>query len=230
MKILVIDDDLDYGEILGLYLQSQGFTPLIAKSGEEGLSLVKHHDPHLVILDVSMPYMDGWETVERLRSFSNIPIIMISAVAKEEDDAIRALNNGADDYLTKPINPTLLNAYIHALLRRASDVSRKKNRPIYIDAHLKIDLFRQEVLVANKVISLSFLEYRLLEILVENANDVLSTLEIAETLWGETESERYGDYVRIYVGRLRRQIEPNASDPIYILNVHGLGYRFVAQV
>jgi DNA-binding response OmpR family regulator len=230
MKIMVIDDDVDYQEILSLYLQSQGFSVLVADSGEEGLFLVRRHDPDLVILDISMPYMDGWETCERLRSFSNIPVIMISAVAKEEMDTIQALNRGADDFLPKPISPPLLKAYIQALLRRTQDLSRKHHRPIYIDTHLKIDFYRQEIFVQNKPLTLSFLEYRLLEILVENANEVLSTLELAETLWGEADGERYSDYVRVYVGRLRRVIEPDASNPAYILNVYGLGYRFAPQV
>lgn len=230
MRIVIIDDDEDYLEILSLHLQSEGFSVFGSGEGLDGIQLVKQIDPDMVLLDVRLPYMDGWETCQKIRSFSEVPMIMISSVAKDEQDIIRALNLGADDYLTKPISSAILKAKVYALLRRSNNISWRQDRPTYIDEYLKVDLNRQEVSVNNTHISLSFLEFRLLEVLVRHANEVVTMLEIVEYLWTETDIDRYQSYVRIYISRLRHQIEPEPSDPIYIVNVHGLGYRFMPRI
>ena len=231
MRIIVIDDDIDYQEILSTQLEAEGYKVFCAQTGLEGLNLTRQYDPDLIILDVSMPYLNGWETCETLRSFSSVPVMMVSAVAKEEADEIRALKLGADSYLTKPIGYKLLKAHIHALLRRSNELVRK-HRPTYIDKYLRIDLYRQEVTVNLNHVSLSDLEFRLLELLVSHADEIVTSLEIMETLWGENgyQNQRNFDYVRIYIGRLRRHIEPDPANPTYIMNIHGMGYRFATQL
>lgn len=232
MRIVVIDDDVDYQEILSTQLEAEGFKVFCAQTGLEGLNLTRQCDPDLIILDVSMPYLNGWETCETLRSFSKVPVMMVSAVAKEEADEIRALRLGADSYLTKPIGYTLLKAHINALLRRSSEVKWQQHRLTYIDEYLQIDLYRQEVTVNLNYVSLSDLEFRLLELLVSHANEIVTSLEIMEALWGENghQNKNHLDYVRIYIGRLRRHIEPDPTNPAYIINIHGMGYRFTSQI
>ena len=217
MDIVVIDDDPDTQDILSLYLKSEGFHLFPALTGLEGLQLVKQHDPDLVILDVLLPQMDGWETCKNLRSFSSVPILMISAAHKDDEDVVRGLNAGADDYISKPIKPSLLKARVNALLRRSNHVEPTPGRSVYIDTHLRVDTHRQQVFVQGNRLSLSSLEYRLLEILVVNAPTAIPMVEIVEELWSEEVDNSYAQYVRIYIGRLRKHIEPNPQKPRYII-------------
>lgn len=230
MRIILIDDDTDTHDFLVPYLEAEGFNVHSAYTGYTGLQLVKRNDPDLVILDVRLPQTDGWVICQRIRSFSSVPILMISAIAQRDEDIVYGLNIGADDYLTKPIRPRVLGARVSALLRRNSYVNRRNHRHAYIDYHLMIDLDRQQLRVQGERLSLSALEYRLLELLVRNADYPVPTLEIIEELWSETVGDDYARYVRIYIKRLREMIEPDPRNPRYIVTEHGFGYSFSPQV
>jgi DNA-binding response OmpR family regulator len=150
-------------------------------------------------------------------------------VARDDADIIRGLSIGADDYMTKPLYLRMLDARLKALLRRSHSVTWREARQAYIDNRLVIDLHREQVLVNGKAVSLTALEYGLLALLVRNAGQVIPTIAIVEELWSEAVIDDYGRYVRIYVKRLREIIEPNPGSPRYIMNEHGVGYRFVPQ-
>ena len=229
MRIVLIDNDPDTHGFVTPYLARHGLDVLSAYTGPEGLKLVQNRDPDAVILDVELPYLDGWEVCRRIRVFSSVPIMMISAVARDDADIIRGLSIGADDYMTKPLYLRMLDARLKALLRRSHSVTWREARQAYIDNRLVIDLHREQVLVNGKAVSLTALEYGLLALLVRNAGQVIPTIAIVEELWSEAVIDDYGRYVRIYVKRLREIIEPNPGAPRYILNEHGVGYRFVPQ-
>lgn len=226
MDIILIDDEPDTHEFLGWYLESEGFTVRSAYNGMDGLALMNRHSPDLVILDVFMPQLGGYEICERIRQFSDVPIVMISAVARHENDIIHGLNIGADDFMPKPVRLDLLRARINALLRRRAYQPHNR-RQMYVDAHLTIDLDREEVYVCGERVQLSPLEFRLLALLVGNAGYAVPTVEVIEELWSETDYEDYARYVRIYIGRLRESIEPDPRNPRYLITEHGFGYRFV---
>ena len=230
MDIILIDDEPDTHQVLGLYLESHGFKVHSAYSGADGLTLMNQHHPDLVILDVLLPQLPGWEVCERIRAFSDVPIMMISALADQEEDVIHGLDVGADDYLSKPLRLGVLRARINALLRRSALPPRRQRRRSYVDAHLMINLDREEVYVCGERVQPSALEYRLLSALVESAGYAVPTAELVEELWSETMYEDYARYVRIYVGRLREIIEPDPRNPRYIVTEYGFGYRFVPRL
>lgn len=229
MRILIVDDDADTHEFITPYLQAQGFDTCSAYTGLGGLQMVQEYDPDLVILDIQLPQLDGWEVCQKIRSFSDVPVVIISAVAREEDDMIRGLNLGADDYLTKPLRPNMLKARLQAVLRRSTSPRWRDERRAYVDAHLTVDLYRHQVYVEGQRVPLSALEYRLLEILVSHAGHSVPTLEIVERLWSDAVDDDYARYVRIYVKRLREVIEPDPAAPVYIVTEHGFGYSFLPQ-
>ena len=230
MRVAIIEDDPDTQEYITIYLESEGYEVFASDTGPEGIEQIKRHDPDVVMLDIQLPGMNGWDVCQQIRSFTNVPILIISSVAQEEEDIIRGLGLGADDYLLKPIRPTILKARLTALLRRSVDVSWRRGRVAYVDERLTIDLHREEVVVDGQRVTLSFLDYQLLSILVRNINHVVSSLDIIETMWSESGQEDYAQYVRIYIGRLRKIIEPDPSNPRYIVTERGIGYRFISQV
>ena len=229
MRIVLIDDDPDTHAFLVPFLKTQGFDTYSAYSGEEGLGLVQQFDPDLIMLDVQLPGLNGWEVCQRIRDHSNLPILMMSSVAQDDEDIIRGLSFGADDYLLKPIRLNLLGARLQALLRRSMETTWRSNKRSYLDSHLMISLHREQVSVEGKSVSLSSLEYLLLAILVRNKGFVVSTLDIVDELWAESIDDEYARYVRVYIKRLRDIIEPDPRKPKYIINEHGLGYKFVPQ-
>ncbi len=231
MRIVLIDDDPDTHDVIITYLSSEGFDAQSAYSGAEGIELIQEANADLVILDVELPHVDGWDVCQQIRFFSDVPILMISAVARDDADIVRGLNLGADDYLLKPIRLEVLKARVQALLRRGLKSRNPGRCQGYIDSRLVIDLDRGQVYVEGKRVPLSFLEFRLLEILVTNIGIAVPTAEIVEALWSESaESNGYARYVRIYIQRLRELIEPDPHDPRYIVSEHGFGYLFCAQV
>ncbi len=198
-------------------------------NGPEALESLRHFAPDLVLLDVRLPSLDGWQVLRQLRAFSDVPVMMITAVAREDEDIVHGLDLGADDYLTKPFSLKVLRARVQALLRRSAWRDSDWVRSTYVDHHLMIDLRRDVVTVGGERVSMSSLEYRLLRLLVANANQAIPTLEIIEKLWAEEADETYMPYVRIYISRLREIIEPDSRNPQYIVTEHGFGYRFVGQ-
>jgi two-component system KDP operon response regulator KdpE len=227
LKVLLVDDDARLVEAVQLYLTRAGYEVFIAANGREALQRVYQLRPSLVILDIMMPDMDGWEVCARIRELSEVPIIMLTARG-QESDKVRGLKIGADDYLIKPFSLRELEARIGAILRRVRMPAPPIGRVLYADADLVIDSEKMEVTCRDKPVPLTATERRLLFLLAENAGRVLPTARILEVVWG-TEFSGQSDYVKLYIWRLRQKIERQPDQPTYILTERGLGYRFVKQ-
>ncbi|TEU16790.1 MAG: response regulator transcription factor [Anaerolineales bacterium] len=223
--VLVIDDDRNLTRLIEYNLTEEGYVVHVAHDGQEGWRTFFDLRPDLVILDIRMPQMDGWETCKRIREVSEVPIIMLTARANEQD-IVRGLDMGADDYLTKPFQVGELLARVRAALRRAALPSVSEPDLSYTDDHLVIDLGNRRVLVQGEPIQLTATEFGLLAVMVKHADQVLSPRQLLEQVWGW----EYMDdvhYVRVFVSRLRQKIEPDPKSPRYILTERGTGYRFV---
>jgi two-component system KDP operon response regulator KdpE len=226
-KILVVDDDAALVRLFDQILTGKGYEMLKASNGQEALRLFFAHKPDLVLLDIVMPVMDGWQTCSRIRDLSDVPIIMLTGQQKDEDDVVRGLDYGADDYLLKPVGSKELLARVRAILRRAElppalDVER---RVTYSDDYLAVDIAERKVMVNGKRVKLTPIEFRLLALLVENAGRILTHQQLLEKVWGWEYADDL-DYVRIYISHLRRKIEPESTKPRYILTEPGVGYYF----
>lgn len=229
MRILVVDDDLDSCDILSLTLGKESYEVTCARTYEEGLRTLNRIKPDLIILDVMLPRMNGWDLCQQIRTFSDVPILLISAFARTADDMAHGMDCGADGYLAKPINSNLLKATIRALLRRNVQADGYLEHVAYVDAHLTVDLHNRHVYVQGNLVRLSLLEYQLLELLVRNINQTVPTLEIVEELWPTLDIEKAIGYVRTYVKRLREAIEPDPSHPQYLITERGFGYSFLSS-
>lgn len=226
-RILVVDDAAEIREMLKDFLEPAGFDVLTAKSGADGLRALYSGQPNLVISDVSMPEMDGWLFLERMREFTDIPVIMLSALG-EARDKVRGLRSGADDYLVKPITRAELLARIEAIMRRMSrEATAEDKNAIYQDAALYVDFTRHVVRIRGNDVDLSPQEYRLLAALVNHAGAVLSPERLMDLAWGI--SEGGPENVRVYVGYLRNKLERDSKKPELIETVRGFGYRYNPQ-
>jgi len=226
-KILIVDDDAALVRLFAQILTGKGYEVLKASNGQEALRLFFAHKPDLVLLDIVMPEMDGWQTCSRIRDLSDVPIIMLTGQQKSEDDVVRGLDYGADDYLLKPVGSKELLARVRAILRRAElppalDVEK---RVTYSDDYLAVDIAERKVMVNGKRVKLTPIEFRLLALLVENAGRILTHQQLLEKVWGWEYADDL-DYVRIYISHLRRKIEPESTTPRYILTEPGVGYYF----
>ena len=226
-KILVVDDDAALVRLFDQILTGKGYEMLKASNGQEALRLFFAHKPDLVLLDIVMPVMDGWQTCSRIRDLSDVPIIMLTGQQKNEDDVVRGLDYGADDYLLKPVGSKELLARVRAILRRAElppalDVEK---RVTYSDDYLAVDIAERKVMVNGKRVKLTPIEFRLLALLVENAGRILTHQQLLEKVWGWEYADDL-DYVRIYISHLRRKIEPESTTPRYIITEPGVGYCF----
>lgn len=211
--------------IIRMNLELEGFQVLAANNGLEALDEVRKHIPDLIVLDVMMPELDGFETLRMLREFSNVPVIMLTAKG-EEEDRVFGLELGADDYVTKPFSARELTSRVKAVLRRVSSVIEPGEAILKIDERLQVDFNQREVIVEGEAVKLRPTEYRLLHYLIENAGWTLTHEQILANVWGyEYRDEAH--YVRLYVNYLREKIEADPSDPKYILTERGVGYRFV---
>ena len=223
--ILVVDDEPRMIQFIRMNLELEGYRVLQASNGLEALDKVRDELPDLVILDVMMPDLDGFETLRLFRETSDVPVIMLTVKA-EEDDVVRGLRLGADDYVTKPFSPRELSSRVQALLRRAELPAPIEKTAIEIDDRLTIDLARREVIVEGERIQLRPTEYRLLYHLVSNAGWVVPHETLLQKVWGyEYRDETH--YLRLYITYLRQKIEKDSSDPQSILTERGIGYRFV---
>ncbi len=225
-RILVVDDEARMIGFIRMNLELEGFQVLEAHDGMKALEIIRTQLPDLVILDVMMPELDGFETLRILREFSNIPVIMLTAKG-EEDDRVYGLELGADDYITKPFGPRELSSRVRAVLRRLEAPNTAAERAILkIDDRLSVDFNRREVIVEGKHIKLRPTEYRLLYHLIENAGWTVTHEQLLAKVWGyEYRDEAH--YVRLYINYLREKIEQDPSHPKYILTERGVGYRFV---
>lgn len=224
--ILVVDDDERIVRMIRLNLEHDGFNVVEANTGMEAINQVREKLPNLVILDVMMPGIDGYETLSLIRETSQVPVIMLTAKS-EEEDRIKGLELGADDYITKPFSPRELTSRIRAVLRRTeSTVGLDTGEVIQIDDHLRLDFSKREVWLDGKLVKLRPTEYRLLYHLVQNAGWVMTYDQILAKVWGyEYRDETH--YVRLYVNYLRQKLEKDPSNPKYILTERGVGYRFL---
>lgn len=228
MKILIVDDEQAIRDALGRKLRREGFDVAVCGDGLEGLRTFHAEHPDLVILDIVMPGgMDGLTVCRRIREVADIPVLMLSAQAVTEEDVIEGLTAGADEYLIKPIRLNEFVARVRALLRR-SQILMPDLEQGYNDGHLNVDLHRRHVYVDGHKIHLTPTEFKLLAILMENSGRVVSQRDLLEQVWGhEYIDDVY--YPRVYISQLRRKIEPDPANPIYILTEHRVGYRFEKQ-
>lgn len=224
-RILVVDDEVRIRRFVRMNLDLEGYDVSEAGDGLAALVKVREELPDLVLLDVMMPNMDGFETLERIRQISSVPVIMLTVKGGEEDK-IRGLDLGADDYVTKPFSPRELSSRIRAVLRRIETPKTQAGEPLVIDEDLAIDFPRREVIVRGEHIKLRPTEYRLLLHLVENAGWIVPQETLLAKVWGP-EYVDDSQLLRLYVTYLRKKIEPDPSNPRYILTERGTGYRFV---
>lgn len=224
-KILVVDDEERMVRFIRLNLEHDGFRVIEAFNGAQAINKVRNNLPDLILLDVMMPDIDGFEVLRLIRETSTVPVIMLTAKG-EEDDRVRGLELGADDYITKPFSPRELVSRVRAVLRRTEMASGASHGLIEVDDRLKIDFDRREVWVDGKLVNLRPTEYRLLYHLVQNAGWVVTHDQILAKVWGyEYRDEPH--YVRLYINYLRKKLEKDPADPKYILTERGVGYRFV---
>jgi two-component system KDP operon response regulator KdpE len=224
-QILVVDDEPRMVRFVKMNLDLEGYQTLEANDGFQALSKVREYEPNLVLLDVEMPGLDGFETLKRLREISDIPAIMLT-VRSDEEDRIRGLDLGADDYVTKPFSPRELSSRIRAVLRRFEVTNtRPEDQIITIDDRLQVDLQRRDVIVDGERLSLRPTEYRLLYQLIQNAGWVVPHEVLLTKVWGH-EYVNDNHLLRLYITYLRKKIEPDQSKPRYIFTERGLGYRF----
>jgi len=224
-RILVVDDERRMVGFIRLNLEQDGFEVIEAFNGSEALNRLRDSLPDLILLDVMMPDINGFEVLRMMREISQVPIIMLTAKG-EEDDKVKGLELGADDYITKPFSPRELVSRVKAVLRRGGTFEEDEDGVIDVDDRLKIDFGKREVWVEGELVKLRPTEYRLLYHLVQNAGWVLTHDQILTKVWGyEYRDEPH--YVRLYINYLRKKIEKDPSNPEYILTERGVGYRFV---
>ena len=224
-RILVVDDEPRMIRFIRLNLEHDGFDVSEAATGAAALTQLRDRHPDLVLLDVMMPELDGFETLRLVREISSIPVIMLTAKG-EEDDRVRGLELGADDYITKPFSPRELVSRVRAVLRRTEAPAPAPHEPIQVDERLKIDFDRRQVWVEDRLVQLRPTEYRLLYHLVQNAGWVVPHDQLLAKVWGyEYRDETH--YLRLYINYLRQKLEADPARPSYILTERGVGYRFV---
>jgi len=224
-RILVVDDEERMVRFIRLNLEHDGFQVVEAHKGSPVLDMIRTQLPDLILLDIMLPDIDGFELLRLIREANTVPVIMLTAKG-EEEDRVRGLELGADDYITKPFSPRELVSRVKAVLRRVELAAGGTEGAIDVDEHLKIDFNRREVWVDGKIIQLRPTEYRLLYHLVQNAGWVLSHEQLLMKVWGyEYQDEPH--YVRLYINYLRKKLEKDPTNPRYILTERGAGYRFV---
>ncbi len=222
--VLVVEDDENTSSLIALYLEREGFMPVTAGDGEEGLSLAQTHRPDLVILDLMIPKVDGWEVCRRLRQDSEVPVIMLTARG-EEIDRVAGLTLGADDYVVKPFSPRELIARVKAVLRRTSPATKRENS-ILIHGVVHLDLEKRRLSVDNEPVSLTPHEYALMGALMAAPGRTFTRDELLDRLYPDGEAVVIDRVVDVHIGKLRQKIEPVPAAPQYILTVRGIGYRF----
>jgi DNA-binding response OmpR family regulator len=221
--VLVIDDSETVRATISDRLERGGYNVASAVNGREGLRRLYEIKPDVVLLDVVMPELDGWKTLELIRDVSDVPVIMLTS-RDSELERVRGLRSGADDYMGKPFSPAELSARIEAVLRRAGEKTEAKQ--VYDDGMVCIDFAARSVTVRGDNVALTPLEFRLLSVLTEHGGQVLSRHQLIDLVWGRA-YESSGDPVKIYIGYLRKKIEEDPASPKLVETVRGFGYRYV---
>jgi DNA-binding response OmpR family regulator len=226
-NILIVDDELLYQRLVKVNLEQEGYEVYTAGDGESALDIITDKNFDLVILDLMMPGIDGFETCLRIRQFSTIPIIMLTAKG-EEEDRVKGLNVGADDYIVKPFSATELIARVKAVLRRARSIETVYQSRYFIHKSLKIDFAKAEIWKEDKQIYLSATEYRLLIHFAHNIGNVLSAKDLLATVWGDS-YKNDKEILWVSIARLRQKIEDQPNRPRHIVTRAGLGYIMPAE-
>jgi DNA-binding response OmpR family regulator len=221
-RILAVDDEPLYQHLYKVNLEKEGYDVVTASNGEDALDMVTSRHPDLVVLDVMMPKLDGITTCERIRQFSNVPIIIVTARG-EENDRVRGLNVGADDYVVKPFSATELIARVRAVLRRSQTSEQPTQSRYFMHGNLKIDFAQAEVWKDNKPVFLSATEYRLLIQFAHHVGEVMTAEELLVAIWGSAYREDK-EILWVSIARLRQKLEDNPHSPQHIVTRAGLGY------
>jgi two-component system KDP operon response regulator KdpE len=226
-KVLVIDDDQIFLRLVDNVLSNCGFQVYMADCGQESLRVLFDEKPDIVLLDVAMPRMDGWQVCQRIREISDVPIIMLTGKKKGEEDVVRGLDYGADEYIFKPVGNRELIARVRATLRRQElpPPAESKREVTYADDFLAVNIAERKVTVNGERVKLTPREFRLFALLVENAGRVMTHRELLEKVWGWEYTDDL-DYVRIYISHLRQKLEGDSGPPRYIITEPGVGYYF----
>jgi two-component system KDP operon response regulator KdpE len=225
--VLLVEDDPQIRRFLRATLVSQGLRPIEAATGGEGLQETARSVPDLVVLDLGLPDMDGLEVIRRLREWSKVPIVVLSARGQERDK-IQALDAGADDYVSKPFGVGEFLARVRVALRRSAQVPGEAAEATFSVAELTVDLARRQVVVAGQPVHLTPIEYRLLATLVRHAGKIVTQHQLLNEVWGPGHTEQ-AHYLRVYAAQLRRKLEANPARPRYLLTEPGVGYRLAAE-
>jgi len=224
-NVLIIEDERELAELVKLYLGKEGITTHLAGTAEEGLSIFGRESLDLIILDINLPGMDGFEFLQTIRRDSSVPVIIVSA-READEDVIMGLGMGADEFVTKPFTPRVLAARVRALLRRDSLYDRE-DRKIYRFGDFELDYHGYNLKRNGEIVPMSAREFEVLRFLVEHAGNVFSLQEIFDLIWGQ----EYGEVtaVSVYVQRIRKKIEADYHRPLFIKTIHGKGYLFVKE-
>jgi len=223
-NVLLVEDEIQMRRFLKVALESDGYRFAEAGTAGEGLSLTASNNPDVVLLDLGLPDMDGLEFIRRVRDWSRVPIIVISA-REQESDKVRALDSGADDYLTKPFGVSELLARVRVAIRHAEARAGGREESVFEAGDLRIDFTKRQVFVGSAEVHLTPLEYRLLLVLARNAGKVVTHRQLLKEVWGPSYVE-HTQYLRVYMTQLRHKLESDPARPRYLLNEPGVGYRF----
>lgn len=223
--VLIVDDEPRIIRFVQINLEMEGFRVIEAVNGLRALDQVREKMPDIVLLDVMMPEMDGFETLRMIRELSTVPVIMLT-VRSSEDDKVRGLDLGADDYITKPFSPRILVSRVRAVLRRFQITNPIESMRLEIDDYLSVDFNTAEVIVGGDRIKLRPTEFRLLRHLIENAGWTVPHSTLLSKVWGYEYKDAIS-YLRLYINYLRKKIEPDLNNPRYIFTERGMGYRFI---
>jgi two-component system KDP operon response regulator KdpE len=225
--ILVIEDEPPLQKFLHATLSSQGYQVVQSLTGNDGLMQAASRQPDLIILDLGLPDVDGFEVTKQLRQWSAVPIIVVSARGKEQDKVV-ALDAGADDYLTKPFGVGELFARVRVALRHAAATKQEAGNPVFITGDLRVDLLHRQVFVNDQPVHLTPNEFKLLTALVKNAGMVMTHRQLLKEVWGPFITQE-NHYLRVYMNQLRQKLEADSSRPRYLLTEPGVGYRLTAD-
>jgi len=226
--VLIVEDDSNTADLVALYLQREGFHACKASDGEQAITIAEQYRPDLVILDLMLPKVDGWEVCRRLRQVSDVPVIMLTA-RDEEIDRVAGLTMGADDYVIKPFSPRELVARVIAVLRRVQPAGEPSGKVLH-HGDVLLDQEKRILYVRERPVDLTHHEYKLLEALMRAPGKAFTRDELLDYIYPMGEALVIDRVVDVHVGKLRKKIEPNPSEPSYILTVRGIGYRFAEHL